>query len=395
MIRSVILVLTTIFFFLLPWYYGESGLIQPVDFAVGALGIIFLFLRFPSVPYLSKKEAIYKTMLFFSLYSIALLLADYIIDPKLVTALLLALNFYYFILINVFCILLFHLYHNYSAKQFYYIFIWFLLVDTVIPLIYLVKLGGFNSRISLSFNNPNQLGFYSIVNLGLFVYLTLFAKRENIAIAKKLSLVIININLIFLFLSVSRASYPAIALYIASYFLIFRTNFSGYMRWIFIFNSALVVGVGFLGIFYKIYQHMEVTREKSLTFNDSFFDDIYYRSLKGISHNFDNIRYFIFGTGNYTTLDRSALEFHNNFIYIFNQSGLLGLLIYVFLNLVIIYELGKKGILYLMPYGIYLFYSIFQYSYRTRPNWLFLAFIIFIIVYNRHSGKTKTMNVKQ
>jgi hypothetical protein len=270
----------------------------------------------------------------------------------------------------------------YSFERCYHIFLIFILLSSILPFLSFLKTGGVAFRVSLTFNNPNQLGFFALVNLSLVYYLSLLGVQEGIQLRKILSLLIINVNALFLFLSASRACYPALGIYAISYFIIFKPKLRGYNVWLFrIFAVVLSVYMMFaIGLF--LFEHMVTTRQSMLpTSYLGLSSDIYYRAFKGLSTSFDHVWDFLFGSGSYTVGGRDKLEFHNNFSAIFNQVGLFGFIIYLYMNIIILRGLYQAGVLYLIPYGCYLYYSMFHYSYRTRFNWLFLAFVIFVILY--------------
>jgi len=393
--KKSILLTSGILFLLLPWYYTDSGQPQPVDVIILLLGGIFAFLKVPYFSQIVHYAKLYRLFLFFSLYSTIILLIDFIVDIQTVTLYLILQNLYYIFLVSIFLLTIYYLYQKYNFEKYYKILLYFLLVDSVIPFYYLLKLGAFTYRISLSFNNPNQLGFFAIVNFSLFFYAALLAKEQKIKPKRILSLLIINLNLIFIFLSSSRACYPAIVLYVLSYPFIFNFKLRGYSYWLFWSIACLILSSAVFSIGYKLYTHMLQSRISRLptNYNDLSYD-IYFRAARGISYNFNDIWYFIFGNGTYTTIVRGNLEFHNNFLAMFNQIGIIGLFFYFYMNFIIVKGLFKKGILYFFPYFCYLFYSMFQYSYRTRLNWLLIAMIIFIFMHDSIRSNRKSYNLR-
>lgn len=377
-------------FFLFPWYLQGSGLYQPVDAIILLLFCLFFLLKFPYLSLKIQSSEIFRIFLLFSGYIICSLFVHYIIYMDDVTAKLIVQNIYCTIILTVFLILMACLYKKNHLKKFYHAILVFLLLETILPLIAFFKTHSFNDRIALTFNNANQLGFFSLINLSICFYLILFANRENIPIHKKLSLLIINLNLLFLFLSSSRACYPGLAIYVISYFLMFRVKTGGYKFWLLWTVSAGSVFV-FMGYLLFAFSHyMQQSRRSMSTSSNGILSDIYFRMFHGLSDNFINIWYFLFGTGMYSNTSRGTLEFHNNLLGIFNQTGFIGSLFYIYMNIIIVRDLYRISLLHLLPYACYIYYSIFHYCYRTRINWLFLAVVIFIIVHNRWLQMTKT-----
>lgn len=390
MIKKLILILTGTTFFLLPWYLFDSGLPQPVDIPILLLVAVFCCIGLNYALQIVHSETIYKLFIILSIYTVIVLLLNFIIDNDMRTLYLLEQNLYYIVLVTTFLLMFAYFYIVCDHSFFYKLILYFLLIDSILPFLYLLKLGSLSGRIYLTFNNPNQLGFYVLVNMSLFTYISLFARERQVNTKKIISLIIINVNLLFLFLSSSRAGYPVILLYVISYGLIFRLNFRGYGFLLFSFITSCISLYGIFILGYELYLRMVHSRLSM--FSQDYFSlssEIYFRAMRGITHNFERIKDFLFGVGSYTTVGRDNLEFHNNFFNIFNQIGIVGLIIYLYMTAIIIKELYKKGLIYIAPYACYLFYSSFHYSYRTRFNWLFLAMIIFIVMYNNFLDQYK------
>mgnify|MGYP003575182516 CR=1 FL=1 len=391
-------VLGGLIFFLLPWYYTDSGLPQPVDVPMIILVASLCLLGIPNSLTYFYHSKILRSFIFLSVYASIIFLIEFIISNQFISLLLLLQNFYFVLLLIGFLSFFSYLKNRYDFAFFYKLTLIFLIVDLLIPLFFLTKtitpillFSQFQlstSRISLSFNNQNQLGFFALVNLSLFFYMTLQARAHAIKIKKTLSMIIINLNLLLLFLSASRACYPIILLYVFSYPMIFNFRVRGFTQVLAGCLGAFAILVSLMEIAYKLYAHMLFVR-KSTTPTDAFglFNDFYFRAIRGFSDVFSDSWYFLFGNGNYKSASRGSLEFHNNFLAMWNMIGLIGLLLYIYMNLLIFKNLMKKGFYYLMPYLCYLFFSMFHYSYRTRPHWILLAMFIFIIVESQKQPK--------
>jgi len=382
-------------FLFLPWYHNYSGKIQPVDLPI--LFTLFLFIinkRFFNFHYLTISRN----------YCICFALIGYTImrygfayfHNNLVLHDLLA-NFYYLILLTLFIDILLYLYQTCSLQLFYETIISCLLIAPILPLGILIVFGpnyGLAKlqlveptivRPILTFNNANQLGFFALINLSIFFYLNLFVQNTDVKINKVFSLIIINVNLLLLILSVSRAATPAFLLYLLSYGFIFKFNLTKKNRltWLIIISC-----LAFLGVIY-IQHHLLLLKTNNTTaINQSFIYDFYDRAIKGINYNFNNIYLFLFGCASQTNpLRPDGLEFHNNFLGIFNEIGLIGLSIYSALILSLFFELWKKGFYYLFPFICYLLYSEMHYAFRTRINWLFFGMLIFIMAYKEATNQ--------
>jgi len=173
-------------------------------------------------------------------------------------------------------------------------------------------------------------------------------------------------------------------LYVLCYFIIFNFKIKQNTIWLYRLISVVFASGIFVMVFYQAYYHMKSIRLSRLTTNyDGILDDFYFRAFRGLDIELMKVSDLVIGSGHYTTLSRGVLEFHNNLMAILYQFGLLGLIFYLYINFKVFVELLKKGYFYLMPFLCYLFYSMFQYSYRTRLNWLFIAMIIFITITHR------------
>lgn len=393
MLNALLILLSAAMFFLLPWYYTDSGNLQPVDIAILSIFMVFFLLKLPNLKALINHSTLFKSFLIFSCYSIIVMLGDLILNENDIILTAIMLNLYYVVLVCTFLLMIFYFYQHYSNPNFYRIILFFLLLDTIVPCAFALKSGIVMARINLSFNNPNQLGFFALVNFSLFMYITLWAKEQKLVISKLVSLAIININILFIFLSASRACIPVIILYVWSYFLLFKIRAKGYVAWLVGVGCVIVGAIAIYHIGQKLYLHLVSTRLSMLPSSyQGLSDDIYFRAVRGIGENFENLGYFLFGAMTYGMSARGTLEFHNNFIALFHQFGLVGVFLYLFMNLIALKELYKKGLAYLLPYFCYLFYSMFQYSYRTRVNWLLLTIVIFIIMCDKITsayGKSK------
>lgn len=384
MVKSLALFFSFFIFLFLPWLHFEPGGFQLVDIPILILFILLCFLKLPGMSLILQYAKAYKIFLYLSLYTIIIMLINYIFKLDDSILILVIQNIYYIILISVFLLMIVTLYQSYEYEKFYKIILLLLLVDCILPIGMFFNHGFESERMTLTFNDPNQLGFFTLLNMAVFFYISLVALEKKIAIKKILSLMVININLFFLFLSASRSSFPVILLYGLSYLLIFRPKIRGYRLLSFYMWGGIAILIIIVCASGLLFDYMLSVRPSKLpTDSNGLFVDIYTRMFQGIN-SFDNIWNFIFGNGLMTTEYRpDKLEFHNNLMSIFCQTGVLGLGIYLYMNAVIFKELYKKGKMYLVPYCCYLFYSMFTYSYRSRANWLFLATVIFIMFHDK------------
>ncbi len=387
-------------FLLLPWYHNYSGEIQPVDIVIAITATLFFVdKQFFALRAIAASK-IYRILLFLLGYLVIRYLFAYSSDSSALYQV--AANCYYAILTALFVHLFLYLYQSRTPQAFYEIILNCLLATIVIPFGILLFYGpnyGLDilkqldpnvCRPALTFYNANQLGFFALINLAVFYYLTLFADTGKIKINKILSLALININLIFLVISVSRAASPGFILYFLSYPLIFQLQvIKKYPKTFWL--SLVVLSMTWLGSIY-IYHHIVLPKATAnQAVNSGFLNDLYFRSFSGIFYTFSSVKLFLFGNGSLFNPSRTVhMEYHNNFTSLLNQTGIIGLLLYCYLIVEITRKLFKKGLLYVIPFMCYLIYSELHYAFRTRTNWLFFAVVIFILLVQERSSKVNT-----
>jgi len=390
-IDKFILLSTYVLFFLLPWYLNGLGNTQPADIALFS-AMIFLILNrgFYGLNLVSRSKA-YAALIFFLVYAIVRFCTSIINEPNDASIHLLIENIYYLIMLISLVSIIFYFYATRTHQEFYRIMINCLIITMLLPLINLIIGNSIHlnltdvlddnsiDRAMLTFKNANQLGFFALTNLSIFFYISLYSKKQNIAINKLISLFIINVNFIFLLLSQSRAAAPAVILYALSYAFIFRIRLQKgllIILWCLIFCLVLTLSA-------KMILALMLASRGSMTSwtSSGLISEVYDRAFQGASFNLNYFSYFLFGYGSETNPWRvDHLEFHNNFLSIFNQLGILGLILYSYLIFRHLIDLYKKNFIYIIPFLCYLFYSQLQYAFRTRNNWVFFAVLIFVIL---------------
>jgi hypothetical protein len=265
-----------------------------------------------------------------------------------------------------------------------------LILNLILPLIVLLVYGksyGYEGnqkslihsvRPVLCFNNPNQLGFFSFVNLSLMFYIILLVNDLDLKLNKLKSMFILYVNALFLFLSVSRAIQPALIIFFYSNLLLYNNKLMKQKpKIIFIFIMVLCFCASAL-IYYNHYI-LSLNSNNIKIMDQTFLEELYSRNFSGLSYNFFNGFILFFGSDQPYSPAHGNLEFHNNFLSLFNTVGLLGLTMYLFLVKEIFIDLKQKGFLYLLPFFCYLGVSEMHFVFRPRDNWLFFAMIIFTL----------------
>lgn len=227
---------------------------------------------------------------------------------------------------------------------------------------------GFNFRypilersIGLS-NNPNQPALYFSVIPLIWIYFAVKYKFYSINFNILFFILIILITYTFksdaVFVSFVSATLIFLSIYLffklGIYFKIFITSL--------ILFSIIVCVLNFNSIAYTL------------------DGEAYHGRLELIInafHHFDKIWYFGFGPGphSFQSYDNNLWEVHNNFIDVFTQVGLIGMLIFIYINYYIAKGLfkNKEYILFIGFISLIVF-SNFHFTFRQPIFWFFMFF---------------------
>jgi hypothetical protein len=397
LVNKVVWFLIGAVFFLSPWYYFSSGGFQFVDIFIVAMMFV-LYISARNVVWVLLKEDIYKIYISIFVVSVLFFLLNFIVSSQESIFTLIGQNIYFVFLFSTFLGMFSFVFYQ-DQQLFLQRLQYLLLLSFLIPFAAFFMFRGylFGGRFLLSFNNPNQLGFFALTSISISFYILLLAKKFGVKLNKTSSLTIINVCLFFFILSVTRAAVGILIIYMLSYSLIFKIDYrlKKNILLLFLFFAIVVLGVLLLGKFFMGY--LSIARGAAgAEQNPQIVQDIYTRAYAGIGENITNFWYLFFGSGQDSRLDgvEKILEYHNNFVNIFSESGVIVLLLYLYFNLVILKKLYRCGGLYLLPYVCYIFYSLFQFTLRTRMNWLFLAFTVLVIFIARPPKKLRAVRSK-
>lgn len=378
--HKIILYLTYLIFLMLPWYHFNFFNTQPVDIVIIFTFLVLVISRQVIGGAFLKVSIIYFALVALSVYTLITFMLNYLVFTRTETIYLICLAVYIFIILITFISLINYLYMNNSKQEFYDKILQCLMIGTIVPIVFMLFDANNQSyRQLLSFYNPNQLAIYALLNMGILFYLTLFARTYSLKIKKAYSMILQNIYLLFFILSASRAAFGILLMYILLYFVLLNIKQMRTRPLLFaIICMCLLVMPSWLIIIHLI-SHMQGVRESGAFNFDVLISNAYTRMLDGINYNFEHVFNFIFGMGSETNPFRpEQLEFHNNFIGVFNQIGMLGFILYVLFNINVIRVLSRFGFLYFVPYLSYTEVSLFHYIFRERINWLFIAVLIII-----------------
>lgn len=372
-----ILVISTLA--LLPIYIFKSGGYQLVDLSI-ILCIIAAVLSKSDKDDLLLNKAY--ALLPFVIWAILLNIGYALIYPKMLLEVSYAMVFvlYNFVIFFSFIILFNRLVNNQNI-----IYIYIGLIISVF-LCFFVK-GEYEEglRNALSFNNPNQLGYFSIILMSYFI--VLFDLRYNFNLDNTfyriLGAIIIIAAHIFIILSISRAS--AVAIIILDIWLLKN-----------ILKKEIMIDLSFgfiiLILFFVIYGHsfiktqLEARPGRNIQEMDS--EEITQSLQERVFRHFTNMRGWqiivgMGGTGiegdkmgvSLLKRDRFAIEVHNTFGAVLKIYGIIGLIFFGFWIM--------KMLKYTYPYrtSLFIWFAILMQNMthngiRFRSAWIFLAFLL-------------------
>ena len=230
---------------------------------------------------------------------------------------------------------------------------------------YIPRLGGFSSDV-------NRGGFI----LSFYTYI-LWINRKKL----RFSGFLLCINLLMLFLTLSRSTYLLLFILFLSYALLFQRHLFNieFMSYLLIPLLVLIVGliqmdnIGIIEIEPVIEERLSITSEKG-TSATIHFDLI----AKGTKLILTDIKYFFFGIGHgvsylltdgYYWSGTKYGNFHSQYLSIFIENGVFAFFSFLFFTLIYPIYLGKKNI-YLPLLIALIFFNIFYQLTNEPTYWL-------------------------
>jgi len=183
MAEKLIIPLLSLMFLLLPWHYFDPGLQQPVDVIICLLAGIFFMLKKPDLHYFLKSH-IFKSFILLSFYILLALFISLALYKRELTILFIEQNIYFIVLVISFLSMIIYLNDEYGYNYLYKLMIYFLLFSLLLPCLNLFFVPSLFKRTGLTFNSANQLGFFSLANMSIFIYFSLLAKEKKIPLNK-------------------------------------------------------------------------------------------------------------------------------------------------------------------------------------------------------------------
>ena len=278
-----------------------------------------------------------------------------------------------------------------NAANFFYIS---LVAACITP--WLLKQRTETLRGTLSFNNPNQLAYFSILILFMLILVNCITglqdKKNHFQIIS--SILIISLTNIFVILSASRAGLISIVLLNIYYiYLIVRNNVGLLLFLIFsiislsaFFSASMLNNIDA----YIPHSSLDVFTKRLATKPILAVDDIYNRSIEQIKPSSDLM--LVFGHGGWerpNQIDISDMytkEVHNSILGILSNYGVVGMILFLIGWVLFIIRLGPypyKSVL-LLPIFIY---NMSHYGLRFRLLWMALALLAASSFFNLNKNK--------
>ncbi len=371
-------VLLALSFPLLPFYPFASGAFQPVDIFI----VIFTAYIFFSITYdeLFKSLQIITPFLPFLCWVILLNSYYVIISAHLASYLLATIQLVYvFVIIAVYQIGFTRIMlHRYGHIYLYCCIMLLAVSPLVLQQLFGTPSTDMQSRQTLSFNNPNQLGYFSILILCmLLAYSSLYKesfllKNRMVQIACFFTILLGNY---FCLISVSRAAIIGIIILdFAIILFLFRRRL--------IFLTLIICLPLILYGFFDLSEDLPNFFENSFRrfANKTFLDryDIFHRTIEQV--NFSDDTSIVFGSGP-RVFDRSgfrAIDFkgdvHYSIVGILSQYGLFGLSL-IAIGFVLFAKRVSFSLLNLAIFISIAIYNMSHYGLRFRLLWIALALL--------------------
>jgi len=234
-------------------------------------------------------------------------------------------------------------------------------------------------RLSFSFNNPNQLGYFAIMLLSYHIIIHNNKDIINNGYGGKVCKIFIYVSFIFahifVLLSLSKSAIGAILM--LDYYI-----FSKQLKLKFI---AIIITILAVLVVLMLFCLPQIARDRILSSSDYLtqrmnmtkVEDRYYRNMGRLVFKHDWQVITGIGIGYRQNIEDNA-EIHNTYLMILRAYGVIGVLLFCFWFFKIIMMSRRiEGGVFITT--ALLLYNIFHYGLRSRSLWIFLAFLIVLI----------------
>ena len=371
-------VLLALCFPLLPFYAFASGAFQPVDMFI----VIFTAYIFVTITYDELFKSLQIITPFFPFLCWVIFFNSYyvIISGHLVSYLLATIQLVYvFVIFAVYQIGFTRIMlHRYGHIYLYCCIMLLAISPLVLQQLFGTLSTHMQSRQTFSFNNPNQLGYFSILILCmLLAYISLYkesfiTKNRMVQIACFFTLLLCNY---FGLISASRAA--IIGIVILDFAII-----------LFLFRRRLIFLTLIICIPLTLYVFFDLSEDLPNFFENSFRrfsnkdfldkDDMFHRTIEQM--NFSDDTSIVFGSGprvfdgsGFRAIDFKG-EVHNSILGILSQYGLFGLSL-IAIGFFLFAKRVSFSLLNLAIFSSIAIYNMSHYGLRFRLLWIALALL--------------------
>ncbi len=365
----------TAYLALKPLYVFESGNLQPSDIWL-VFGVVFLLIRSHlKVSYDSSYRTIIKALFTFVVYATAVnmvwFLNLYINSGKIATSFIKSTLFFVFNFIAV--VLLFIIIKNKGMRRTISAVVTGCVLSALISLAGMIIGKGIRIRNVGFFNNPNQLGYYSIVLISYVFFLKNYFKPS-------VKWAIVLISIYGAIVSLSKAAGISLVILAFLYIIINRKNLKKGHIVISVF--ALLIFTVLIIMFYKgtlpgLSTNLTLRRMRYRFLRLFYENDSNLESGRGYSRVLEMGMNCIFGMGEgaynrFSSL--RGLEVHSAYVNLFVSYGIIGTLIFGYFFSILIKKKGETFINISWLSGI-LLYNVTHNGIRNTMVWILLALV--------------------
>lgn len=360
---------------LYPIYVFDSGSIQPSHFFL----LIFSIITLLNFKILIDKYFV--TFLIFLIYclivNIFYFYSEFIVSRDIVyfkyLKELLFLGYNFIITISL---LTFFKHHKEFKKIKYCIFTTILIVS--FSIFYDIYFSQLEFRFTSFFNNPNQLGYFSVC-----IFSIVYLLYRNNYISYYLLIILLSIIVLFSLLTLSKASYVSLLLCIFFALKPFNFKYSKIIELIFLLLIILIFSVFYLQI-----SELNIFNRTLNMFNESD-SSLEVRGYKVFLEG--NSLQALFGMGIKNIFDIQKFEIHSTFFMVLTSYGLIGFFIFLTLMLFWISDINKtyglRGLICVCAPS--LLYGLTHNGLRFSMFWIMFA----ITIHLSNEFKKKTRKV--
>jgi len=360
---KLIFLLYSLYFILKPFYFWKSGLPQISDFILVLLMIVYFISNKFSISFNKRNVVFLKNGLLFVTW---IIFVNGIWALRLQTTESFILQTLYYLYNFLTASIVVSLYSQYKEKIIEITYKSVLLSVIIQTVNYFVNGGFSGGRITGSFNNPNQLGYYSLLMIAFLMFISYHLK-----VSFKWFIIVIILSMILNFASLSKAAIISSLGLVFLYFFSKNKNKSFKRKLILILIFVLLLSV-------VIYNTTQIIQNNSLInsvqrriqnigkdSDDNLEGRGYYRI-------YEYPEYWLFGAGEgeYSRFRYGEIEFHSTLGNIQVSYGLVGILL--FINLM---RLALKNDRYRSWYILFMImlYGLTHNGIRNSLFWILLA----------------------